>query len=408
MAELFNHSRRAIVGRGLAAIALTTGCLGAAPALSAAADESEPLQCWWRTSVSAVTVGAPFTLVLTCAALQTESTTAVVDRGRLDPRAIELTPFEVIGGSVAPDVRAGDRVFFQNQYTLRFVNDAFFDQDVALPALAVSYRLQTRGAEREASTQGMERRFALPHQMVRITSLVPGDATDIRDAGGTTFADVDALASRGRLLTTTGMIVMGLAAVVTLVGVGRAVAPRMTAPAAEEGLVRDALILRRANQQLVAVRREREAGGWTIVGVAHALATARIVAEYAIGRAANQRRADARRPAPAGSMVIARRWHPGEVVLVSGAVTPKTLALELTRRAQDQEHAPARLEQLRQALTVFTVAEYSDGGLLDERALDESLSTIEGIARRLALERTWLLQRFKPSRWRRSAQGIAR
>ena len=136
-------------------------------------DDVEPLQCWWRTSVSAIRVGEPFTLVLTCAALQTDALTAVVDRARLDPRAIELPPFEVMGGVPAPDLPSGDRVFFQYQYTLRFINEAFFNEDVPLPALSVAYRIQSRVAGQDASTQGMERRFALPHQMVRIASLVP-------------------------------------------------------------------------------------------------------------------------------------------------------------------------------------------------------------------------------------------
>ena len=105
---------------------------------AAAEDDVEPLQCWWRTSVSAVRVGEPFTLVLTCAALQTDVLTAVVDRARLDPRVIELPPFEVMGGTPAPDLPSGDRVFFQYQYTLRFINEAFFNEDVPLPALSVA------------------------------------------------------------------------------------------------------------------------------------------------------------------------------------------------------------------------------------------------------------------------------
>jgi hypothetical protein len=45
--------------------------------------EVEPVTCWWRTSTSSVRVGQPFDVVLTCAALETEATKAVIDRGRL-------------------------------------------------------------------------------------------------------------------------------------------------------------------------------------------------------------------------------------------------------------------------------------------------------------------------------------
>ncbi len=41
--------------------------------------EVEPIQCWWRTSASAVRVGDTFSLVLTCAVIETASTTVVPD-----------------------------------------------------------------------------------------------------------------------------------------------------------------------------------------------------------------------------------------------------------------------------------------------------------------------------------------
>ena len=34
--------------------------------------QTDPLQCWWRTSAGAVRVGEPFTVVLTCAVLETD------------------------------------------------------------------------------------------------------------------------------------------------------------------------------------------------------------------------------------------------------------------------------------------------------------------------------------------------
>ena len=244
--------------RSLCALCLVVAATPIGARLAAAEDDVEPLQCWWRTSVSAVRVGEPFTLVLTCAALQTDVLTAVVDRARLDPRAIELPPFEVMGGAPAPDLPSGDRVFFQYQYTLRFINEAFFNEDVPLPALSVAYRIQSRVPGQDASTQGMERQFALPHQMVRIASLVPSDAADIRDATATTFADVDRSSARARTLVTTGMIVTGLGGLLALVGLGRLVGQRLAgAPAAATGLVSDAAVLRGVSRELAAVRRDR-------------------------------------------------------------------------------------------------------------------------------------------------------
>src|SRR3954453_15095930 len=80
--------------------------------------EADPIRCWWRTSASAVRVGEPVSLILTCASVDTESTTVVPDHARLDPSAMQLPPFEVIGGQREPDLTSDQRRFFQYQYTL--------------------------------------------------------------------------------------------------------------------------------------------------------------------------------------------------------------------------------------------------------------------------------------------------
>lgn len=389
-----------VAGIGLG-IGLVIGLGMASPA--AAANDDEPLRCWWRTSVSAVKVGEPFTLVLTCAALQTESTTAVVDRARLDPRAIELAPFDVLGGSVAPDVAAGDRLFFQIEYHLRFVNEAFFNQDVALPDLAVNYRIQTRGAGQDAATQGMERRLAMPRQSLRVTSLVPADATDIRDAAGVTFAQLDARSSRGRLLTTAGLILIGLAGVVAVVGVGRTVGARTRPTLVDSGLCSEAAVLRSAARELAHVREARSEGGWSVPTVARALAATRVVAECALDRTPHQQLAARAEAAPSGALTVTRRWRSGPPVLVSSAVTPKSLTAELTRRTTYGEPRAADLDVLLGALTTFTNAAYTEGAPLDDAGLDEALASVERIARRLAILRTWLVQRLTLRAWRRPA-----
>src|SRR5437762_9266225 len=101
--------------RGLAAQAASPG--GQAPT----SIEADPIRCWWRTSASAVRVGEPFSLILTCAVVENESTTIVPDQSRLEPAAMQLPPFEVVGGQREPDLRSDQRRFFQYQYSLRLI-----------------------------------------------------------------------------------------------------------------------------------------------------------------------------------------------------------------------------------------------------------------------------------------------
>src|SRR5471032_869064 len=167
--------------------------LAATAASNAAAQtvQTDPLQCWWRTSAGAVRVGEPFTVVLTCAVLETDDAMVVVDQTRLEPAVVQFAPFEVLGGSHGADLRTEQRRFFQYEYRLRLVTEGMFGKDVALPETKISYRVQSKVGQ-NTSLQGRDQAYVLPAQSVRILALVPFDASDIRDtASAETFSDID-------------------------------------------------------------------------------------------------------------------------------------------------------------------------------------------------------------------------
>jgi hypothetical protein len=150
------------------------------------------------------------------------------------------------------------------------------------------------------------------------------------------------------------------------------------------------------SRELSAVRRSRAESGWTVDLVARALAASRIVAEYALARSASQLYATPRVPAPAGALVLSRRFRQEAAVLVSGSVTPKTITLALADRGGDGQPTRHRLEELRDTLAELTRAEYAEAGALENTALDQSLTRMEQLARRLAVEHHWLVRRLGP------------
>src|SRR4029077_7376129 len=76
--------------------------------------QTDPIQCWWRTSVGAVRIGEPFSVVLTCAVVETDAAPVVVARSRLEPSVVQFAPFEVLGGAPqGADLRTDQRRFFQ-------------------------------------------------------------------------------------------------------------------------------------------------------------------------------------------------------------------------------------------------------------------------------------------------------
>ena len=172
--------------------------------------EVEPITCWWRSSTSAVRSGEPFTLMLTCQVVETETTKVVPDQSKLDPSVVQLQPFEVIGGSKAPDMTVPGKRFFQYQYQLRLINEGAFGADVDVPQLQISYRIESQVARGEA-IQGRDLNYNLLPISIRLLSIVPEDTIDIREAPAAAFQAVEARESRAELLELIGTILFGLA-----------------------------------------------------------------------------------------------------------------------------------------------------------------------------------------------------
>src|SRR2546428_7358267 len=95
------------------------GVVAACSAIAAQNVETDPMQCWWRTSAGAIRVGEPFSLVLTCAVVENDAAKVVVDQSKLEPSVIQLAPFEVTGGSHGADLRTDERRVFFYKHTPR-------------------------------------------------------------------------------------------------------------------------------------------------------------------------------------------------------------------------------------------------------------------------------------------------
>ena len=129
---------------------------------------------------------------LTCAVLERDDVRAVPDESRLTVAAIQMAPFEIVGGSHPPDLRSGDRRFFERRYQLRIIDPDVIGRDVKLPPLAIPYRVESRvGAG--STLAGRDLVHLMPQLVFRVVSQVPADATDIRDAGDAGLGRIDAL-----------------------------------------------------------------------------------------------------------------------------------------------------------------------------------------------------------------------
>jgi len=313
---------------------------------------------------------------------------------------VQFAPFEVLGGSHGADLRTDQRRFFQYEYRLRLIAENMFGKDAALPETKISYRVQSKVGQKTA-IQGRDQTYMLPPQSVRMLSLVPADASDIRDTPAETFSDIDQRAFRANLFTVIGSVLFVVAGLLALLALVRLFRRYRTPATAVERPITDRTILRGVGRELAAVRRERESGGWTPELAGRALAALRVAATFALGRRVGYLPGlpqsgvldPQSNDAEPGRLVLTAGWPRGKRIAVSGAVTARTVARELSRAATTARRT-ALLESLAQALTTFTTAHFGREGTLDDSALDEAMSTANQVLKRMKIEQIWLMKRI--------------
>jgi len=354
--------------------------------------EVDPIRCWWRTSTGSIRTGENFNLSLTCATLDTEAVQVVPDESRLGAAVIAMAPFEVVGGSHPADIRSGQRRFFQYQYTLRIINPDMIGRDVRIPDLAIHFRVNSRIAQ-NASLQGRDLVYLLPVQSVKVTSMVPGDAPDIRDAAGEDFGVAENLGFRASVLEIVAMTAVALGVLmVILVLVGLARRSGARTPASQR-MLPTWKIVRTARQALASVQRDREQQGWTAEHVGRAIAATRIVAAVALGRTVTQRLADPASTATEGRLVTAGRFRSKARVL-SSPVTVHDLSSPSNARTSDQP----TLDALKDALATFSAPQYGREASMDAGALDRALTGAGDAASRVSRDHSWIREFFRQVR----------
>jgi hypothetical protein len=368
--------------------------------------DEQPLQCWWRTSAGAVRLGEPFDVTLTCAALESDARRAVADESRLTVAAIQLAPFEIIDGGRAPELRDGDRRFFQHRYRLRLISPDVVGFDVKLPPLAIPYRIESRVGG-SATLAGRDLSHLMPQIAIRVVSQVPADADDIRDSSDASLARIDTLRFRANAFNLTAWVlaaIAGIAALSALVpafGLVRRTRQRTASKVADRAVLTHAA--RVLDERLHGAR----GAGWTPEALADAHAAARVVAAVVTGVGARELHLGRGAATPAGRLRIRRRFG-RQAAAVTTHVTSQHLATALATLPGDaSSHARARVERLRDALATLTRAQYgastgaTGAGARDTSDVDVALASTRDLAREVARERL-----FTPREWfRRASPG---
>lgn len=379
---------------------ILTGTLQSVPSWAqapAAALDRDPIRCWWRTTTGAVQTGETFTVVLTCTVLEQESVRVVADETQLDPSTVSMTPFEVVSGTHPADLRTPERRFFQRIYVLRIINPDAIGEDVKLPPLAIRYHVQNSVAG-AASVDGRELVYLLPPQPIRVLSIVPEEATDIRDAGTQTFDEIPALAFRGNSLRIVSGGLIGLGAIMAVLALVQLATGRAKKPKTDGENIPARLLLGAVARQLSDVEREAAQIGWTEPLMSRALAALRIGAACALGRRLGYGVQSGRAPVQDGQLLVHRRGH-GPTAVSSG-VTAEDLRVELAGHA-GSELSPDRrqlLSGLHSAIGTLSGTRFGRQAPFDGRTLDDALTSGAAAVNTLVSAHAWPRAYL---RWRR-------
>jgi hypothetical protein len=373
----------------LVVVVAAFGLPGSLPAQTPAAPREgevavDPIRCWWRTDRAAIRVGERFGLVLTCAVVETGTTAVVPALARLEPGALLLPPFEVVSGARHPDLVSPPWRYLQYEYAVRLLGEGFFGQDVPIPGLEVTYNLR----DPDGGTTGRDQTYLLPELPVRVLSLVPEAASDIRDASGQTFAPIAARRSRATVARVAAAIAFAFAAVFAglavlgLLGRQRARRARAVRSVPATSVLKGCL-------NVLSEVREEALGGWTPELARRAGSALRIAGAVALGRQVAQRQVEAETARREGEVVVRTGLIRPRRVVLCAATTPRTIAGSTANGHVPGARTRAALEGISQALGVLTAASYGRNGLAGRSDLDSALEAGQDAVRRLRLAAFW-------------------
>jgi hypothetical protein len=225
---------------------------------------------------------------------------------------------------------------------------------------------------------------------MRVASLVPLKADDIRDASPDTFGDIQARRARSSGELVAAAIFFSFAAVLVVLAAIQLVAQyRVRTPGAAKRLARGS-VLGGCISAIRGVMSEVEQNGWTPDLVGRALSLCRIAAAIALGAQVSQTVVGAGVDGREGQLVVPTGILRRKRMLISSATTTDALTGAL-RAADGTPNARTQsiLVDLRDSMRLFTAARYGAAGQLDRTALDGALDKAADAMRRLRPFTLW-------------------
>jgi hypothetical protein len=349
-----------------------------ASSLAGQAPPSDPIKCWWRTDKSGVIIGEQFTLTLTCGVIETRGTTVVPKLEQLEPGAVQLAPFELVSGKRHEDIQAPPWRYFQYDYTLRLLGQDSFGEDVDIPPLTVTYSLKSDVA---GAGQGREHMYVLPALPMRIQSLVPNKANDIRDSASESFAAATTRLSRASREFIAAGIFFGFSGLMLVFAAVHVIRRTRSQGQTRVPVVSDTRVVGACLKEIGRIQSEVQTTGWTPERAGSVLTVVRIGSAVAMGRRLAQAPLEPTAAVREGQIAVRKGMLGRERMAVSAAITP--VAIE-----RHGVNGNALIADLSKSLFAFSAVRYARNGNMDTPALNRALENTRNALQRLRF-RSW-------------------
>lgn len=344
----------------------------------------EAIQCWLKSDRNSIRIGERFYVTLTCRVIEAESGKAVPLESVLEPAAVSFPPYEVVQGTRYQDIKEGSFRYIQYQYDLRLMGDEFFGKEVPIPSLEIKYKIQ-RKISNEESLDSREKIYKLPPLPVKISSLVPKNTKDIRDASADNFGVVKTRMFRAYASFSVAVLLLILPLIIALVPLVRSI--RHFKQEKSNGTTfSNASLLRRLKRELRFVGRTSSKTGWNAELVGKMVTISRVAGSVALSGKISQLSTRFETRGLEGQLKLRKGILWPKKVLISSSLTPESmekLILEDKRVSHYSEGYQRLLAAMLKVQKDLVDVRYSGNSTFDDgttamlnHSLDRSMSYV--------------------------------
>lgn len=224
--------------------------------------EADPIRCWWQSGVTSVRVGEEFDVVLTCQVIESDKLKVALDTNKLGPEAVSFAPYRALNKTDREDLLKGEHRFFQYHYILKIISEDYFGKEAPLPALEITYRLEKKLNKDAEFIKGKEQKYKLPALPIKIQSLVPREANDIRDTKLWFFGLVKSRTQKARLAFVAAVFVAAISVIIFLVPFMKMLILLFSAKRPVKQIFSQRSIIKKLARELIQIEEAKNETGW--------------------------------------------------------------------------------------------------------------------------------------------------